>query len=95
MNEVQKELEIRRTPGSVRPGDIIVTQLRPNDPGHVAIVYDVKNNHVIYMDMNGRYNGWGMYSHKWGARNIYAIYSVSFSLWCGDIMQKINKGNER
>ena len=87
------ELEKRSKISQVQTGDIIVIQLRPNRPEHVGIVYDVANSYVRYMDVNAGVKTWGLEKVKWGNARIYAIYSVSFSLWVGDLMKKINEIN--
>jgi len=88
------ELEIRRSSNKVKSGDLIIIQNKKNNPSHIGIVYDVKNEYIQYMDVNGKVNGWGMNAYKWGDWHIYNVYEVSISLWLGDMMRKLNEVNK-
>lgn len=84
------ELKIRKNISEVRSGDIIVTQQSSSNPIHVGIIYDTANGYVRYIDVNSIVQGMGFEKQKFDSAGIYAIYEVSYSMWVGDLMQKIN-----
>jgi len=85
------EVEIRKKKEDVKTTDLIIIQLEPGKPEHVGVVYDVTNGWVRYMDVNAGTMTWGFEREKWGSSRIYAIYSLSFSFWAGDIMKKMSE----
>lgn len=86
----RREVEIRKSPQSVQPGDIIIIQVN-GQLKHIGVVYDVKNNQVQYMDVNAGTMGMGLERKPWGDGNIHSIVEMSFSLWCGNLMEDLNK----
>lgn len=85
------EIAKRNSPDSIKHGDLIVIQMTRNQPEHVAIVYDVANGYVRYMDVNAGSRTWGFEKTKWGSDQIYGIWEMSYSFWIGPIMQQINE----
>lgn len=75
----------------VKTGDIIIIQLEPNRPQHAGIVYDTPKGQVRYMDVNAGVMTWGLEREIWGSSRIYAVYEMSYSLWIGNLMKKINE----
>jgi len=65
----------------IQPGDILIS----HDASHMSIVYDKKENFVIYMDVNFKLKGMGINQIHWTDKNITAIYSMSFHFWSGNL----------
>ena len=73
----------------VKNGDIIFfnpMQINDENRWHVAIVYDVNNNYICYMDVNGKLGTMGFNYEEFGSRKIHSIYDVSFAFWIGDLL---------
>lgn len=83
------ELSVRKNSSEVRSGDIIL--IGDDAPSHMGIVYDVKNDYIQYMDVNGLVKGMGLERKKWGDGSIVGIYEISYALWVGDLLRELNK----
>lgn len=89
------QLEIRKTYTRVKPGDIIIfNPIRGN--WHCGIIYDKKNGYILFMDVNAVIMGSGMGQYKfknWKEKSdrINMIIEPSYSLWIGNLLQRLNK----
>lgn len=84
------QLNIRTSITNVRSGDIVI--FKPvKGVWHLGVVWNVtKSNDIQFMDMNGR-NAMGFGEYSFNSDKIYKIVEVSYSLWCGDYIEQLNK----
>ena len=84
------QLTVRSSAHAVRSGDIIIFKPIKNI-WHLGVVWNVtKGGDIQFMDMNSRTSmGFGEYG--FGSDKIYKIVEVSYSLWCGDYLEQLNK----
>lgn len=84
------QLDIRSSAKEVKPGDIVV--FNPlKGIWHCGVVWNITDKgDVQYMDVNGR-TGIGFGRYNFGNERIHKIYGVSYSLWVGDYLERLNK----
>lgn len=75
-------------PREAKEGDIIIFKPNRNNIYHCGIIYDIKNNFIIYMDVNIKLMGMGISDVELNSDKIKGIYEISFSLWLGDFLNK-------
>lgn len=81
------QLQIR-TNQTAQSGDIIIFNANRNGIYHCGVIYDIKNNIIMYMDVNNRTNGIGFPEIDLGSDKIKYIVEPSLSLWIGDLLSK-------
>jgi hypothetical protein len=67
-----------------KTGDLIFIQTGYNNPSHEAIVYDVQNGYVRYLEMGGVTLSANLMSMPINDSRIHSIYSMTIETWLGE-----------
>ena len=65
-------------------GDMIFIQTSPGDPSHEAIVYDISNGYIRYLEMGGVALTANLTTIPLGDARIHSIYSLTIEVWLGE-----------
>lgn len=71
-------------PMAPKTGDLIFTQVSYNNPSHEAIVYDVQNGYIRYLEMGGVTKSANLMSVPIGSAQVYAVYAMTIEVWLGE-----------
>jgi hypothetical protein len=67
-----------------KTGDLIFIQTSYNNPSHEAIIYDVQNGFIRYLEMGGKTRSANLMTVPFGDASIHAIYSMTIEVWLGE-----------